>query len=294
MREENLLNIPELNESTGLTHEKVFVFIDDHKKKKKRVSPNGTWKVAYSDFLTSLMAFFLLLWLLSIQPGGKGVAVAEYFNNHNVLKNNKAVTDPGPSNSTSTYVAGEKVFVAHSENAGDKIFVSEAGKTGNEKQNNQTGTAAAPGTENEKTINGIRAAIEQNMAGIKDQVLVDMFDGKIRIQLVDSSGSEMFPVGSPTLTSRAKDVLKIVSSNIKPLKGDIVIEGHTDAAPFKGSINTNWELSTARASSARRILEETGIDSSRISRVIGFADKALIFPEPRDPRNRRISILVRP
>ena len=131
------------------------------------------------------------------------------------------------------------------------------------------------------------------MAGVRDQILVDVIEGGVRIQIIDTEGSMMFPLGSFQPTPKAKEILKLVSSNLKEIPGRIVVEGHTDSAPFKGGQITNWELSTSRASSARKELEVNGVDSSRIARVVGYADAELLIPlDPRDQRNRRISIII--
>jgi chemotaxis protein MotB len=103
----------------------------------------------------------------------------------------------------------------------------------------------------------------------------------------------MFPLGSAQPTPKAREILKLVAENINELPGKVVVEGHTDSAPFKGGQITNWELSTARASAARRVLEENGTESARIARVVGYADQELLLPlDPLDQRNRRISIIV--
>ena len=103
----------------------------------------------------------------------------------------------------------------------------------------------------------------------------------------------MFPLGSSEPTAKAKEILKIVSDNIKEGSNRIIIEGHTDAAPFQSAQTTNWELSTSRASAARRELEKNSIDPGRIAKVVGYADQEPYIPlNPMDPRNRRISIIV--
>jgi len=131
------------------------------------------------------------------------------------------------------------------------------------------------------------------MAGVRDQILLDVIEGGIRIQVIDTEGSMMFPLGSAQPTPKAREILKLVAENINELPGKVVVEGHTDSAPFKGGQITNWELSTARASAARRVLEENGTESSRIARVVGYADQELLLPlDPLDQRNRRISIIV--
>jgi chemotaxis protein MotB len=110
---------------------------------------------------------------------------------------------------------------------------------------------------------------------------------------VDAEGGMMFSLGSAEPTERAREIIKLVSENIRGSANRIAIEGHTDAAPFKNAQTTNWELSTARASAARRELEKNGIDSSKMARVVGYADQELLIPDnPTDARNRRISIIL--
>jgi chemotaxis protein MotB len=110
------------------------------------------------------------------------------------------------------------------------------------------------------------------------------------VQIIDNEGSMMFPLGSAEPTEKAKEILRLVTENISNIENRIAIEGHTDAAPFKGAQTTNWELSTARASAARRELENNGVAPGHIARVVGYADQELFVPDnPRDPRNRQIS-----
>ncbi|OPY05890.1 MAG: Motility protein B [Syntrophus sp. PtaB.Bin001] len=139
----------------------------------------------------------------------------------------------------------------------------------------------------------LKTAIDMNLQTIKDQVYINIVDGGLKIQIVDKEGSLMFPLGSAEPTPKAKEILKIVSENIKGNNSKIVVEGHTDAAPFKSAQTTNWELSTSRASAARRELENNSIDPGRIAKVVGYADQDLFIPQnPMDARNRRISIIV--
>lgn len=257
-------------------------------KKKKAAAPHGgSWKVAYADFVTAMMAFFLLLWLLTMTSDEKRASVSEYFRKYSIFQESgiSAITSK-----TSKLTAPE--------------FISEPG---NQPTRGTTNTSSGKGkidfsqrrvkqnieAKDEASVKKIRDAIDDKMAGIRDQILVDVIEGGIRIQIIDTEGSIMFPLGSAVPTARAKDILKLVSANLKEMPGQIVVEGHTDAAPFRGGQITNWELSSLRASAARRELEDNGIDPSRIARVVGYADQELLIPiEPRDQRNRRISIIV--
>ncbi|MFO0752747.1 MAG: flagellar motor protein MotB [Thermodesulfovibrionales bacterium] len=227
----------------------------------------GAWKVAYADFVTAMMAFFLLLWLLTMTSSEKRAVLAQYFKNFSIFQE-----------------AG-KSFMKESS----QILQSPSGDLKSSSRDPGMGTELTAEDLKEK----LKRAIEQKLKGLSDQVLVDIFEGGVRIQLVDSEGKPMFYPGSAELSPSAKALLKLVSENIRDMLNRVAVEGHTDAAPLLKGQTTNWELSTARASSARRELESDGIDSNRVARVVGYADTELLIKEnPRDPRNRRISIIL--
>jgi len=139
----------------------------------------------------------------------------------------------------------------------------------------------------------MRMAIDDKLQAMKNQVLIDTTPEGLRIQIVDNEGSDIFRLGSDEPTEKAVQIIRLVSENIREKPNRIVIEGHTDSAPFKTVQKTNWELSTSRASAARRELENNGVDPGRIARVVGYADQELLVREdPKDPRNRRISIIL--
>jgi outer membrane protein OmpA-like peptidoglycan-associated protein len=143
----------------------------------------------------------------------------------------------------------------------------------------------------EETLNN---AIASKLGDLEDQVLVEKVRDGIRIHLTDNEGSTMFERGSNKMTPKAKAVLRVIGENIKSLKNRVSIEGHTDAMPFAGKNYSNWELSTERASAARRELEANGLDPKRLISVAGFADTApLVKDNPNDARNRRISIILK-
>ncbi|HEX7519893.1 MAG TPA: OmpA family protein, partial [Candidatus Deferrimicrobium sp.] len=128
---------------------------------------------------------------------------------------------------------------------------------------------------------------------VKDQVLVEVFEGGVRIQLVDKDGRLIFPLGSAEPTQAARKIFDVIAGSIKDVPNKIAIEGHTDALTYSSGRYTNWELSTERASAARKELEEHGLDPDRLTRVSGFAaTEPLIKGNPNDPRNRRISIIL--
>ena len=233
------------------------------KKIKKGHEPHhgGSWKVAYADFTTAMMAFFLLLWLLSMLDPVKRSAVADYFANFTLLQSGQS-------------------------------FMQQSSVT--PKESNTTGQETAQVQSHSKQFEEhLKKIIEEKLKELKDHIMIDTVEGGVRIQIVDLEGEPMFPLSSADPTDKAKAILKVVAENIKDEPARIAVEGHTDAIPFRGGAITNWELSTARASSAMREIEKNGVDPAKIARVVGYADTMpLIKGNKKDPRNRRISIIL--
>ncbi|MCG6534601.1 MAG: OmpA family protein [Syntrophales bacterium LBB04] len=240
------------------------------KKKGHAAAHGGAWKVAYADFVTAMMAFFLVMWLLAMASPAKKAALSEYFNNYSIF----------PESGSSFMGKSAQVLTQPDKDIKESTRIFFKGKGGG-------------GLSSEDLVKKLKDAIDEKLKSVKNQVLVDIIEGGVRVQIIDSGGSLMFPLGSAEPTGKAREILRLVADNIASTPNRIAIEGHTDAAPFKGAQTTNWELSTARASAARRELENDGIETSRIARVVGYADQELYVPEdPRDPRNRRISIIL--
>ena len=246
------------------------VIIRRVKKKSHEGSHGGSWKVAYADFVTAMMAFFLLLWLLSMVAPEKRIALSEYFTNFTLFKDQ-------PQQSGTSMLE---------KSAG----VLDIGKTmTKESYRIKSSTKTSP----EELAKIMRVAIEDKLQSMKDQVYIDTTKEGLRIQIVDNEGSEIFRSGSDEPTDKARRIIALVSENIREKPNRIVVEGHTDSAPFNSAQKTNWELSTSRASAARRELENNGIEPNRIARVVGYADQdPLVKDNPRDLRNRRKSILI--
>lgn len=245
------------------------------KKKGGHEAHGGSWKVAYADFVTAMMAFFLLLWLLSMVSQEKRIAISDYFQNYNLFKEQTA--------GGGKTILPEKTGVLPGQAPGTKATVT---------------SSPIPSTERKRITAGemaerMKESINRKLRYLKDQVLVDTVEGGVRIQITDLEGSPMFALGSDVPTEKAIRILELVAENIRDVDNKIAIEGHTDAAPFTSGKITNWELSTSRASAARRVLEKNGIDPTRIARVVGYADQELLIKEnPLDARNRRISIIL--
>ncbi|MBA4394053.1 MAG: chemotaxis protein [Desulfobacca sp.] len=229
----------------------------------------GEWKVAYADFITAMMAFFLLMWLIAILSPDKKENMAAYFKQFSFM-----------------------------QMGGASFFDKTDGIIGGGGPIKASLTVAAPAggpnqLSREELRDELKKEVETKLSDVKDQVLIDTFEGGVRIQLTDKEGNPMFLLGSPDLTANAKKILKTITSNIKDQTNDVAIEGHTDALNYVSSKYTNWELSTERASAARKVLEAEGFNSSRLIRVAGYASKELLIRDnPNDPRNRRISIIL--
>jgi chemotaxis protein MotB len=230
----------------------------------------GAWKVAYADFVTAMMAFFLLLWLLAMSAPEQRIALSDYFNNFSL-------------------------FNQQSQKSGTSVLDKSAGVLDMGRSIKREPLRMSPATKTpaEEVAKRMRDAIDEKLRGMKDQVFIDMTNEGVRVQIVDNEGSEIFRTGSDELTEKARQIIRLVTENIIDKPNRIVIEGHTDSAPFKSAQKSNWELSTSRASAARRELENNGIDPGRIARVVGYADQdPFIKDDSRDLRNRRISIIL--
>jgi chemotaxis protein MotB len=246
------------------------IVIRKRRKKSHDAHHGGSWKVAYADFVTAMMAFFLLLWLLSMVAPEKKIAMSEYFSNFSLMK------DQPQQSGTSVLDKSSGVMDMGRAIQKESYRMNE-------------GKKATP----QELAAMMKMAIENKLQTMKKQVLVDTTPEGLRIQIVDNEGSDIFRLGSDEPTEKAVQIIKLVSENIREKPNRIAIEGHTDSAPFKTGQKTNWELSTSRASAARRELENNGVDPGRIARVVGYAAQELLVREdPKDPRNRRISIIL--
>ena len=247
--------------------EKPKIIIIRKKKRGHHDAHGGSWKVAYADFVTAMMALFLLLWLLSMVSEEKRVVLSDFFKHYSVFESGQS-------------------FMPGSRHA-----MKETGlEFGTSKNIRVKGMQQVPA---ELLKEKIESELSEKLKDIKDQVLMEVVEGGLKIQIVDNAGKPIFNLGSDKPTERAKEIIKIVSENIKELPNKIVIEGHTDSAMFQTGEITNWELSTGGASSARRELEANGIDPVRFDKIVGYSDKQLLVKDsPFDPRNRRISLLI--
>ena len=243
------------------------IIIKQVKKKVGGGHHGGSWKVAYADFVTGMMAFFLLMWLLSITASDpeKRAQMANYFSNFSLF-------DQG-SISMMDGVGGESVILKEKESKREEISTEDISP--------------------EQLQERLREEIQSKLEGLEDQLMIEVFPGGVRIQLVDKAGQPLFPLGGSSITPLGRKMLEVVAGSIKDVPNRIAIEGHTDALSYSSGKYTNWELSTDRASAARKELELAGLNPDHLAMVAGYAATSpLIKDNPNDPRNRRISIIV--
>ncbi len=248
----------------------------------------GAWKVAYADFVTAMMAFFLLLWLLGATTEKQRKGLADYFTPTLVkLKEGSAGSNGMLGGSSITDVDN---------------YPNRAGQTGTKSMTIPRDTTGGPkeGAERVKKMQQMqqrlaaRLAQSERLARLAKQVrMVDTTQG-IRIDLVDDADFSMFQLGTTVLTGEAAQLLDAIGAMIGPELGAISIRGHTDALPWRGGMGANnWSLSAGRAEATRQALLRDGIPEARFRRIEGVADREpLIRDKPEDPRNRRISILL--
>ncbi|MGA2392627.1 MAG: flagellar motor protein MotB [Candidatus Lustribacter sp.] len=226
----------------------------------------GSWKIAYADFVTAMMAFFLLMWLLSSTSKSDLQGIADYFN-----RPLQAAFTQGPGASATT-----------------------APQTAKE-NGQQSGQSEDDQLQSLKTK--LDTLIDQNpkLKAFKNQIKIDITSEGLRIQILDNQNRPMFDKGDAVLKSYTKDILDQIGPALNDVPNHISIAGHTDALPYHGMLDgySNWELSSERANAARRELLAGGMKASKVLQIRGLAD-ALPFlkNDPTNPANRRISIVV--
>jgi chemotaxis protein MotB len=252
----------------------------------------GAWKIAYADFVTAMMAFFLLMWLLGSTTKGDLQGIAEYF--QTPLK--VAMSGGSGSGDSSSVIKG-----------GGKDLTKQVGqinKADNPTQKKTYDLKAAQAdierleASRLKALKArIEAAIDANpmLKQFKKQLLLDITTEGLRIQIVDEKNRPMFALSKATLEPYTKDILHDIGHTLNDVPNKISLSGHTDASPYSGGGTgySNWELSADRANASRRELIAGGMDEGKILRVVGLASAVPIDKnDPLNPINRRISIIV--
>ena len=214
----------------------------------------GAWKVAYADFVTAMMALFIVLWLLNTSKPVRE-AIAGYFRDPSGTANKMGSKNVG---------TGEN-FTITKDNVSDLM------------------------QKLQKTIQQM-----PDFDKLKHQIEMTITSEGLRIEMMETETGTFFDVGSPRPNGNGKELLVLLAQELGKVPNRISVEGHTDARPFtKGGDYGNWELSVDRANAARRLMQENGVRPDQISQVRGFADQMLRKPnDPQDPSNRRISLIV--
>ncbi len=264
----------------------------------------GAWKVAYADFVTAMMAFFLLMWLLNATTEEQRKGISEYFDPTPMEVSNTTSGAGGVMGGLTVSNVGARVNdvqpIVHNENPPSTDQSSQTNPPAQDpseltKAQLQQELEQREDSEFEKVKEQIEQAIQDSeLKDLAKNLMVDMTPEGLRIQIVDREGESMFPTGSSTPYDKTKELLGMVAQIIKKMPNQISVRGHTDAVPYSMGANyTNWELSADRANASRRVLLNQGIESKKLSNVVGKADTEHLLPlQPKDPQNRRISIIL--
>ncbi len=342
-------------------------------KKKKKGGHDGhhggAWKVAYADFVTAMMAFFLLLWLLNVTTDDQRQGIADYFDPANIARatsgsggvlGGRTVGQPGQMSSPSSQFSLDRSMPGRAEPVEDSVRIDDGEideivellTEGRDEEVDPEAVAALLSGLSEQELGELLSGLtdreladvvdradlaerlrealamdgqisdgelEQALAereqemfehaeeqlrqaiqsvpelqGLAQNLLIDQTPEGLRIQIVDQEGLSMFPTGSAQMYDRTKQLLELVAQVVAQMPQQISVSGHTDSTPFFNSASyDNWDLSTDRANASRRAMEEGGLSPSRIALVLGKSDTdPLIAEDPRNPRNRRISIVL--
>jgi len=245
----------------------------------------GAWKVAYADFVTAMMAFFLLLWLLGATTEDQRKGLADYFT-PTLVK----IQDSG---------AGSNGLLSGDSLTSVDDFPNRQGQTGTKSitiPKDATGGPKEAARMIERITSRTKERLEKDprLAKLMSQIkMVDTTEG-VRIDLVDDADFSMFNLGTTVLTREATELLTAIALAIEPEERKIIVRGHTDSLKWKhpGRVN-NWSLSAGRAEATRQTLMLEGIPDASFRRIEGVADtELLVKDDPSDPRNRRISIVL--
>jgi len=261
-------------------------------KKGGHAAHGGAWKIAYADFVTAMMAFFLLMWLLGSTTEGDKKGIADYFQ------------------------SPLKVAMAGGSGSGDSSHVIKGGGEDLTRSTGQVKRGEVPAQRATINLMALRAeqrraeitrlktlqkriedkiAANTALAAYSGQIRLEMTADGLRIQIVDADGRPMFQSGSAIVQPHMREILRVVGGVLGEVPNRITLEGHTDPAVFAGEQRgySNWELSADRANASRRELTAGGLPTDRMLRVQGLADSRPLDPlHPDDPTNRRISIIV--
>jgi chemotaxis protein MotB len=262
-------------------------------KKSGHAAHGGAWKIAYADFVTAMMAFFLLMWLLGSTTEGDKKGIADYFNSP--LK--VAFFGGSGAGDASSLIKGGGNSLSESAGQTNKGKSSETAEQKARKKaiRQEQARAEAERLRALKTKVEEMIANDHRLAKYKTQIRLDMTVEGLRIQIVDELNRPMFDSGSASVNHYMQDILRAIGHVLHEVPNKLTIEGHTDAKPFSAGERgySNWELSADRANASRRELIAAGLLGSKVLRVQGLSASVPYDKNaPEDPMNRRISIIV--
>jgi chemotaxis protein MotB len=277
----------------------------------------GAWKVAYADFVTAMMAFFLVMWLVTAVSKDKRAAIFEYFKNPS-MESGKTVKPapgqmgPGGASTSPINLGGgldaPRTLTSRKPDIGanpnlpvreqivDRKFDDKSSDKPETEQQARERVKEAEHKKLETLMEELKEAVSKSQAlePFKDQLLLDITPEGIRIQIVDAQNRPMFDVGSARLRDYTQSILHELTPYLTSVPNRISITGHTDIRPYPGQGGySNWELSADRANAARRALLMAGLPDAKIARVVGLSSSVLFDrQDPQSPINRRISIVI--
>lgn len=253
----------------------------------------GAWKIAYADFMTAMMAFFLMMWLLGSTSQGDLQGIAAYFNSP--LKVAMQGGDGSGNSSSIIPGGGNDLSKVHGQ-----VRRSEASEQAGRKQSADE-MRAARARQDAARIQVLQTKVENMISSnpllqeYRSQIRVDVTPDGLQIQIVDEQNRPMFDIGSAMVKPYMQDILRAVGAALGETENRISLAGHTDAAPYGNGDRgySNWELSGDRANASRRELIAAGMPADKLARVVGMAASDLLDQaNPRAPQNRRITITV--
>jgi chemotaxis protein MotB len=265
----------------------------------------GAWKVAYADFVTAMMAFFLLMWLINTTSPEQKRGIADYFapasvsetssGSGGILSGTALGDDGAKASGSAQLIQGQ---APQTKNPDDGKSSQSAGRAEGETSSLDTNREALQTHEEAafaSAAQSLRQALQDmpELAELSKNIIVDETPEGLRIQLVDQEGRSMFDEGQAQPNARAKLLLRAVSKVINQLPNRISIYGHTSINANGQKVDSDWPLSAARADASRRILQGAGVDPDRIYQVSGKATSEPLYPDdPNLPGNRRIAIVL--
>jgi chemotaxis protein MotB len=263
----------------------------------------GAWKVAYADFVTAMMAFFLLLWLLNVTTEEQLNAISNYFDPTHP-KVSEAMSGAGGvlgglSMSPQGAMSQDTPSATMQQHAQPTSSAQQGYQDDPEKVTLEQAKEILREEEEERYKDAeeqIKQAIQDDpeLAALSKNLIIDMTPEGLRIQIVDQDGQPMFPSGSAQMYEKTRHLMSKVGGIIKTMPNELSVRGHTDSVPYgKGADYTNWELSSDRSNASRRVFIDAGIPEARVNNVMGKADtEPLVKDDPKAASNRRISIIL--